>query len=176
MTAGTLLLADDGRVVASVDIVSDYLGITPRRIQQLENSRGNLRLERGLYDLKGVVRAYCDQLGLMLSTSGGTKKDRDRIERAKAEMAELDLAERVGELVRADAVADQDSRMARELRDGLQTIPDRVAAILAAESDTSKCHRVLANEIMSSLVNVVEHLESIEVVVATENNEVDVKC
>jgi pyruvate/2-oxoglutarate dehydrogenase complex dihydrolipoamide acyltransferase (E2) component len=71
---------------------------------------------------------------------------RTRREQAMAELAELELAEKRGELV---AVADIRKALAPKLlsvREGLDTLADRLAPILAAEADPAKVYALLKSE------------------------------
>jgi len=164
VTAKTIKIDEAGRAQASVDVVADYLGLTTRRVQQLEKSRGNLRYARGLYDLQGFVRSYCEQLRADDSRARGDGWiEKTRLDKAKASLAELDLAERQGELINADAVHKQDFMLGRILRNNLQTMPDRIAALVAASSDAAECHRLIAGEVHASLEQIVENISSVEI-------------
>jgi hypothetical protein len=74
-----------------------------------------------------------------------------RKERALADLRELELAERRGELVSLAEVNEQAFSTARSVRDAMLAIPDRTAAILAAESDPVKLHNALTVEIRKAL-------------------------
>lgn len=164
MAANSIMVGDDGRVQASVDVVALYLGISPRRVQQIEKPRGNLRYARGLYDLQNIVRTYCDSRrsgdGAM---RGDGQKELTRLNSAKASIAELDLAERRGELINAEAVHKQDHMLGLILRNNLQTMPDRIAALVAASTNAAECHRLIAAEVHASLVQIVENISSVEI-------------
>ena len=56
-----------------------------------------------------------------------------------------------GKYVDADEVKVAAFNKARIVRDGLLNIPDRLAALLAAESDEHKVHKLLASEIRAVL-------------------------
>ena len=76
---------------------------------------------------------------------------RARREAAEARMAELKLAEQAGELVRtADVRAAMDKRLVG-LREAILQIPSRLAAIVAAESDQQRCHRLIEQEMHALL-------------------------
>jgi hypothetical protein len=73
-------------------------------------------------------------------------ESRARREQAMAELAELELAEKRGELV---AVADVQKALVPKLlgvRDALDTLADRLAPLLAAETDPAKVYAVLKTE------------------------------
>lgn len=83
---------------------------------------------------------------------------KERRERAEAELAELDLRERRHELVRVADVERETFLTHRTLRDQFSGVADRIAPIVAAESDVTKCHEIIAGEIRAVLRAVVQRL------------------
>lgn len=157
MAEKTIEINQAGRVLASSDVVADYLGLTKRRVEQLEKSRGNLRLARGIYDLQGFVRSYCDYL--RADDRSASSKERTRLLTAQAEKVELEVDEKKGELVSAEHVAREQFNLSRILRNNLQSMPDRIAALVAAESDAKAVHKLIAAEVDRSLHGVVSKLQ-----------------
>jgi phage terminase Nu1 subunit (DNA packaging protein) len=78
---------------------------------------------------------------------------KSRRELAEAQLAELELREKTAELVQRDVVARETFTLFRTLRDRILGIPDRIAAIIAAESDTAKVHALLTAELRSVLTD-----------------------
>lgn len=72
-------------------------------------------------------------------------------ERFKARLAELELETRESKLVNADDVKRESFKAARQVRDAMLNIPDRVAGELAAESNQFKVHQRLVKEIRRAL-------------------------
>ena len=72
-------------------------------------------------------------------------------ERFKARLAELELEQREGKLVEAEAAKKEAFRIARLVRDAMLNIPDRVSAELAAEGNQFKVHQRLTQEIRRAL-------------------------
>src|SRR5579864_2789331 len=72
-------------------------------------------------------------------------------EHYQARLAKIDFEERVGKLVSKDEVQVAAFNKFRQFRDHILNIPDRVAAMLAAEADTAKCHEILTTEIRRAL-------------------------
>lgn len=76
---------------------------------------------------------------------------RARREQALAELAELELAEKRGELV---SVAEVEKALVSKIlgvRDSLDTLADRLSPLLAAESDPAKVYAMLRGEIRQVL-------------------------
>jgi pyruvate/2-oxoglutarate dehydrogenase complex dihydrolipoamide acyltransferase (E2) component len=69
-----------------------------------------------------------------------------------ARLAKIDFEERSGKLVSRDEVQVAAFNKFRTFRDGMLNIPDRVSAMLAAESDASKVHGSLTTEIRKALL------------------------
>ncbi|MTI15136.1 hypothetical protein [Sansalvadorimonas verongulae] len=69
----------------------------------------------------------------------------------RAKMARLDYEEREGKLVDARKVRDEAFQLARMVRDGMLAIPDRMADVLAAETDPAKIRAILIEELETVL-------------------------
>lgn len=68
-----------------------------------------------------------------------------------ARLAKIEFEERAGKLVSRDEVQIAAHNKYRIFRDAILNIPDRVAAVLAAETDSAKVHAVLVAEIRRAL-------------------------
>lgn len=79
---------------------------------------------------------------------------KSRRELAEAQLAEIELRTKTGELVKAEDVSRATFSLHRMLRDRLLGVPDRVASIIAAESDTAKVHSILTGELRAALTEV----------------------
>jgi phage terminase Nu1 subunit (DNA packaging protein) len=94
----------------------------------------------------------------------GPSYDRSRAEKeaAQARLATLKADELEGLLVRADEVEAEWFRILRSLRDRLLGVPDRLAILVAAETDEHAVRVMLDAEIRESLSAVADGLESLE--------------
>lgn len=80
----------------------------------------------------------------------------------KAELAKIELKIQTGELV-DKAEADRNNFTAfRILRDNILNVPDRLAAILANETDRHKVHMALSNELKKALHKTAGALQAID--------------
>jgi hypothetical protein len=89
-----------------------------------------------------------------LGAAGGLDYARARAVRENylARLAKIDYEERLGKLVSRDEVQVAAFNRFRTFRDGMLNIPDRVAAMLAAENDPRKVHETLTTEIRKALL------------------------
>ena len=69
-----------------------------------------------------------------------------------ARLAKIDFEERTEKLVSKDEVQVAAFTRFRQFRDGMLNIPDRLAAVLAAEGDARQVHELLATEIRKALL------------------------
>jgi len=72
-------------------------------------------------------------------------------EHYQARLAKLEFEEKTGKLIPADEVKMTAFNLFRRYRDHMLNIPDRLAAILAAEVEAGKCYEILASEIRKAL-------------------------
>lgn len=142
------------------------LGIALSTLQH-HVKRGNVRLIDGKVDVdvariqlarnadpeqsaRGRMNGGTEQPG---SAGGGEKgggglwREKERTEALRAELLQLELAEKQGKLVDAGEVRRATMNKARIARDALLSLPTRIAAELAAESDPGKVHDRLVAEI-----------------------------
>ena len=72
-------------------------------------------------------------------------------EHYQARLAKLEFEEKTAKLIAADEVKVAAFNLFRRYRDHMLNIPDRLAAILAAEVDAAKCYEILTSEIRKAL-------------------------
>lgn len=70
-----------------------------------------------------------------------------RLTRAQADLTELKLRVRSGELVSRQAVEGEWFKITRALRDNYQNLPSRSAGSVAAERDQHRCNEILSAEV-----------------------------
>lgn len=72
-------------------------------------------------------------------------------EHYQARLSKIEYEERVAKLVPKDEVQVAAFNKFRQFRDHMLNIPDRVAAMVAAETEAAKCYEILAIEIRRAL-------------------------
>lgn len=109
--------------------------------------------EANEYELQAVARWLATSLkareGMGAADDGGETFSNARVrkERAAADLLELERAELTGRLVDAEEVRRAAFALARQAMDNMLAIPDRVSAMLAAESDPARTHDLLTLEL-----------------------------
>ena len=91
-----------------VSTIAKLFGLTERRVQQLARDGVIPKPEKNQYELIGSVRSYIEYLQQRAFGKGAAPQDthheRARLLKAQADMAEIDLAERTGELVTVERI------------------------------------------------------------------------
>lgn len=75
----------------------------------------------------------------------------------EARIAEFRYRKMKGELVDAAEVKREFATAARHVRDGLLAMPDRIASIIAAETDPDRVHQLMIEEIEQTLTALADH-------------------
>lgn len=113
--------------------------------------------KRGAMELVGIPRDPEDMTPEEaaknpVTTSDGTVvptffQSKTLKEHFAAKRAELEFEKASGKLIDADEAKSTMFRLARKARDRILAIPDRIAAIVAAEVEPAKVHSILAREL-----------------------------
>ena len=124
-----------------------WLSLSDRRIRDLTAMKVLHQTTKG-YDLHAAVTAYITFLRTTVST---VSDERARLLKSQADMADLKVRERTGELVQRDAFEQAVFVIVRQSREALQNLPSRLSGILAAESDQARIFALLTKEIHQAL-------------------------
>lgn len=130
-------------------------GATHRAVQKAIAAGRIVRRPDGRIDPVAADAAWSAGTAPQASASNGGAADYQRAralrEVYEARLKRLEYEHRAGLLVEAAAVEDEAFTAARTVRDALQSIPGRIASILAAESNPDTVRRILEDEIRSAL-------------------------
>ena len=140
--------------------------ITTQRIHQLVKKDVIKKNERGVFNLAESVRGYCEYIR-GVSRGSDTKKEgdthRNKLLKAKADMAAMEVSKMRGDLISASVQRSHDYTLAAILKNNLFSIPDRISAIVAAESEAGAVHDLITQEVRNSLDQVIKGMEETEV-------------
>lgn len=81
---------------------------------------------------------------------------RTRTERARAELFEIEIAEKKGALAKTESIEKAAFDKGRVMRSALEGLSDRLAPVLAAETDPAKIHQLLNTEMKRVLRELAE--------------------
>jgi hypothetical protein len=97
----------------------------------------------------GAARPAADSLPQAGGASFGQARTIEMVFRAK--LRRLEFETKQARLIEAEAVRKTIAEAVRAIRDGILNLPDRLATVLAAESDPKKVHVLLKNELAREL-------------------------
>ncbi len=137
--SGRISTLADGRIDSDVADREWERNTTPRPpvVSKAPTRRADAEAEEGEFPGGGLQAAYT--------------KARAIREQYEARLAKIRYEQQVGKLVNRDEVQVAAFNKFRTFRDAMLNIPDRVAALVAAEADPGKVHQLLATEIRKAL-------------------------
>ena len=100
------------------------------------------------YDLRSSVKSY---ITFFRATPGNLTDERVRLTKAQADLTELKLKVRRGELVSRDAAEKEWFRIGREIHDSLMNLPSRLAGLVSAEKNQEKNFMTIEKEVRQAL-------------------------
>ena len=134
-----------------VGTIAEVLMLSERRVQQLTKDGTLPRLEKGRYELAPVVQAYVAHLR---ARSLGNHADIDgkvRLIKARADIAELELAQRRGELVSPDILETNLVALLIEVRTRLMAVPSSAAARIPSTLQPAEIEAIIRDHIDEAL-------------------------
>jgi phage terminase Nu1 subunit (DNA packaging protein) len=149
----------------SVDVLAEALVMTPRRVQQLVAEGTLWRAGHGKYDLVGCTGAYLAVLLDKLSGRAGKRellRTRARLIGLRADILEMDNAERRGELLEAAEIADAWARATSNIRTRMLAIPTRAAALVFHMETRAEVQHTLCDLIEQALTSLADDLYGTE--------------
>lgn len=134
--------------------LSEILGVTPRRIQQLTNENALVRVERGQFDLTRSIKKYIEYEVEKRAPKVDDEKIDPQVEaalwtKARKEKTELEVQIIKGELHRSKDVERIMNESLQAIRAGLLSLPSKMAPQLVAIEDIPFIKDILTTEIKS---------------------------
>lgn len=144
----------------SLDTISKLLDLTPRRVQQLSKEGVIPKSERGRYELVPAVRGYIRYLKERSINPGVVSFDEVRARKtaAEAEMAELELLEKKGDLLPMQQVVDTWLDMVAACRTKMLSMPAKLAPVVAVEEAPAVCKQIIEEQIIEALDEIASYI------------------
>ncbi len=128
--------------MAGIQRIAESFGLTPRRVQQLAKEPGFPKVARGDYDELACLRWYVKFLQEKLAAgtvrADGQVTGRERYDTAKAEIAELELAEKRKQVLTVAEYEQAMTALINPARHELLAIEARLRPTIGADA-ASKC-------------------------------------
>ncbi len=158
-------MADDlGDITVTAPELGKWLGITPRRIQQLVHESVLEREARGRYNLRECVQAYTryqDSQIMRTGASGELGEERLLSARLERKRKELEFAELEGRLITVEHHEETLSKALRIVRSNLLNLPGGLAQRLSGLDDPRDVQRILMSALEDVLRAIVREGEGL---------------
>ena len=144
-----------------VTTIAKLFGLSERRVQQLAQEGIIPKPEKNQYELVGSVRAYINYLQQRAFGKGAAPQDthleRARLLKAQADMAEIELAERTGNLVTVERIEADWVAMVTACRAKLLGIPTKTAYQISNLKDPEEIENFLKRTIHEALSELADY-------------------
>ncbi|MCD8212720.1 MAG: hypothetical protein LUC34_01470 [Campylobacter sp.] len=126
-------------MIVTTKELSDVLGITQRRVQELENAGVFSKTARNSWDLTACIDSFLEYKIKSITQSYELSEARAKKELAEAELKELALAEKKGEVIAIARLEKDLSDIAATVSNKLYSLPQKLkrAISLSAETQTA---------------------------------------
>jgi len=130
---------------------SSHKGLSHAAVQKAISTGRISTLPNGMIDSEMADREWEANTTAPTGETAKLTKARLALTVMKAKLADLQYKQLAGELLPKAEVQTATFNAFRQIRDRMLNIPDRVAPVLAAESDGTKCYEILSAEIRLAL-------------------------
>jgi hypothetical protein len=142
----------------SVDIIAYVFGVTEGRIRQFVKE-GMPRSARNKYPLAKCVQWHANYWkSRAKTTTDKIKKLNEKMLKAKAGKAELDLLEQRGQLIDIDIVEKAGFEAGKQVKESLKAMVEQLSPNLAAQTESFKIKQIMQKEIDKTLENLAKSL------------------
>ncbi|WP_198510291.1 hypothetical protein [Bacillus solitudinis] len=137
--------------------MSEILGLSDRRIRQLENDGALVKITHGKFDLPASIRAYINHLNTDTVEELNKTEEEALWTRARRQKAELELQIMKGELHRSEDVKRVMNNMLGAFRARILAIPSKTAGPLQGKSDFNEIRGILKESVYEALTELSDY-------------------
>ena len=141
----------------NIEAISKLLKLSERRIQQLAKDNIIPKAERGKYDLVSSVHGYIDFLKAKAGgdfTAEEVLKNKNKLLKAKAEIAEIEKQKATGELIPKEEVKRTWLELVHKIKQKLLSIPNKVAPVVVTVKNISEIKLILQDKLYEALYEI----------------------
>ena len=141
----------------NIEAISKLLKLSERRVQQLAKDNIIPKAERGKYDLVSSVHGYIDFLKAKAGgdfTAEEVLKNKNKLLKAKAEIAEIEKQKATGELIPKEEVKRTWLELVHKIKQKLLSIPNKVAPVVVTVKNISEIKLILQDKLYEALYEI----------------------
>lgn len=149
--------------IVSTSKLAAWMGLTPRRLQQLVKAGILEQVEPGRFDVADAFQRYISYVKGNSKSEEEQKIDLERkraemkIKKARARREELMTAELEGNMIRAEDVEAYTTDIIYTFKGSIMALPPRVAVDVAAENNPAMCGDIIKKEVRRILHELSEY-------------------
>ena len=141
----------------NIEAISKLLKLSERRVQQLAKDNIIPKAERGKYDLVSSVHGYIDFLKAKAGgdfTAEEVLKNKNKLLKAKAEIAEIEKQKATGELIPKEEVKRTWLELVHKIKQKLLSIPNKVAPVVVTVKNINEIKLILQDKLYEALYEI----------------------
>ena len=150
----------------NITAIAKLLKLTERRVQQLAKDDIIPKAERGKYDLISSVHGYIDFLKAKAGgdfTAEDVIKNKNKLMKAKAEIAVIEKQKATGELIPKEEVKRTWLELVQKVKQKLLSIPNKVAPFVVTVKSINEIKLILQDKLYEALYEISSDERSVEV-------------
>ena len=150
---------NDSQRIVSTKELAEILGLSDRRVRQLENEGSLVKIGRGKFDLAASIQKYIDTIKerSLSDDEIDLNKEKTLLTRANRMMAEMELKIIQGEVHRSEDIEKVMNDMLSSFRAQLLVIPGKAAPRLIDQTEIEPIKAILKNYIFEALQELSEY-------------------
>lgn len=149
----------DNILLVSTKELSETMGLSPRRIQQLAKDNIMVRVAHGKYDLPASIQTYIEMIKEESQSDGEIdyKTERALLTRAQRKRAEMELKIIEGKLHRSEDVESVMNDMLTSFRAQMLVIPGKIAPSILGVTELEDIKKEIKDTIYEALQELSEY-------------------
>lgn len=150
---------DENSKVVSTKEISEILGLSDRRIRQLENEGALVKIAHGKFHLPDSIQRYIEFIKEQSEPDEETDyyKERALLTRANRQKAEMELKIIQGEVHRSEDVEKVMNDMLGAFRSRTLVIPNKISPLLIAQTEVEVVKSIIKKAIHEALLELSDY-------------------
>lgn len=160
----TKKITDTEGLIVNTKVLASILDVSDRRVRQLAEEGVIDKVKTGTYELVPTIRKYILYLKIKNDNSADEMTNENTYmaektlhEKAKRQIAELELAQMQGKLHDSRDVEREMTKMLAAFRARILSIPSKLAPRMIAQNEISVIEDALQNEVYSALQELADY-------------------
>jgi len=149
----------ENAIIVTTKEIAEILGLSDRRIRQLENEGSLVKISRGRFDLPASIQRYIETIREQNQSAEelDLNKEKTLLTRANRQKVEIELKIMQGDLHRSEDVESVMNNMIASSRAQLLTLPRKVAPLVLGQKDVDAIQNIIKKYVYEALQELSEY-------------------